>query len=364
MASDEATLKGLNDLLDEFFGPTSNNDRKRQIEELLNNFGLQDGAWRQCIYFLTKSSNQYVQMYSFSIFENLINQRWHGLLGEDKQQIRKFLYNYMVNKYNAVPPFIRNKSIKSVVIIGRYDWPMFYPNFFSNIIKLLQNPDTSLVGVLALQMISEEFISPREDLSMQRRQELKESLLQHIPNALHILTELLTSISHKFKHIVSTVTPPPSPIQRSPYTTPNHSPIHRLTVPGSTTSPQKIEAVVMSAQSEELCIAIFDCLTQYISWLPLSRFITPSLVTKIFNYAEYGCNLAVMKGSDKVIGTKVGINAMSCINEILSKKFIPAEYESFLFQMFQQTFKLLQVMTSGSEGGVLKTVDERCDFVV
>ena len=63
----------------------------------------------------------------------------------------------------------------------------------------------------------------------------------------------------------------------------------------------------MSPQSEELCIAVFDCLTQYISWLPLSRFITPSLVTKIFNYAEYGCNLAVMKGSDKVMGTKVGM---------------------------------------------------------
>lgn len=161
-------------------------------------------------------------------------------------------------------------------------------------------------------MISEEFISPREDLSMSRRQELKESLLQHLPNALHILTELLTSISLKFKHIVSTVTPPPSPIQRSPYNTPNHSPVHRLSVPGATlnnsTSPQKIETVVMSPQSEELCNAVFDCLTQYISWLPLSRFVTPSLVTKIFSYAEYGCNLAVMKDADKVVGTKVGMD--------------------------------------------------------
>jgi len=174
----------------------------------------------------------------------------------------------------------------------------------------LQNPDTSLVGVIALQMISEEFISPREDLSMQRRQELKESLLQHIPNALHILLELLTSISHKFKHIVSTVTPPPSPNQQSPYTTPNHSPVHRLSVPLSSfnLSPvQKVETVVLSPESEELCIAVFDCLTQYISWLPLSRFITPTLVTRIFNYAEYGCSLAVQKGSDNVMGTKVGM---------------------------------------------------------
>lgn len=46
---------------------------------------------------------------------------------------------------------------------------------------------------------------------------------------------------------------------------------------------------------------------------------------------------------------------MNCINEILSKKFIPTEYESFLFQMFQQTFKLLQIMTSSST----TAIDER-----
>lgn len=364
MASDEATLSSLDNLLTEFFGPSSSNERKRQIEELLNNFALQDGSWKQCMYFLSHSSNQYVLMYAFSIFENLVNQRWHGLQGGDKQQIRKFLYNYMLTKHSTVPIFIRNKSIRVVVIIGRHDWPMFYPSFFSNTMQLLQRPETSLVGVLALQIISEEFISPREDLSMQRRQELKDLLLQHIPNALHILTELLTSISHKFKHIVSTFTPPPSPNQLSPRTTPNQSPVHRLSIPTSNFSPnsspgqQKIEAVVMSPESEELCTAIFNCLTQYISWLPLSRFITPALVSKIFNYAEYGCNLAVQTGTDCVSGTQVGINAMNCINEILSKKFIPAEYESFLMQMFQQTFKLLQIMTNNKDGVLLASVDQ------
>lgn len=163
-----------------------------------------------------------------------------------------------------------------------------------------------------LQMISEEFISPHEDLSMSRRQELKECLLQHIPNALHILTELLNTISQKFKHVVSTVTPPPSPSpnqQQSPHNTPGHSPVHRV---HSSSNPllssplQKIEAVVMNPESEELCNAIFNCLTQYISWLPLSRFITPLLVTKIFNYAEYGCSIAVQQSGNTLTATQVG----------------------------------------------------------
>ena len=54
---------------------------------------------------------------------------------------------------------------------------------------------------------------------------------------------------------------------------------------------------------------------------------------------------------------------MNCINEILSKKFIPAEYESFLLQMFQQTFNLLQVITKGSSSQITDTIlanmDER-----
>ena len=54
----------------------------------------------------------------------------------------------------------------------------------------------------------------------------------------------------------------------------------------------------------------------------------------------------------------IGINAMTCVNEILSKKFIPAEYESFLLQMFQQTFKLLQLMTKGTNESVFLAIDD------
>lgn len=47
-------------------------------------------------------------------------------------------------------------------------------------------------------------------------------------------------------------------------------------------------------------------------------------------------------------GGEIGVHAMTCINEILSKKFVPAEYEAFLLQMFQQTFSLLQVISKST----------------
>jgi len=377
MASEAATLSSLEDLLNEFFGGSTNNERKKQIESLLNNFGLQDGAWHQCVYFLNHSTNYYVHMYAFGILENMVNQKWHGVSYDDKQQLRKFLHDFLLSKHKQIPPFIRNKTLKVIVNVGRLDWPMFYPTFFSNIVQLLQNSGTTLLGVIGLQMISEEFISPREDLSMSRRIELKDCLTQHIPNALHLLTEILNSVLQKHKRATLTVTPPPSPNHNSPYHTPyespyqspyqspHHSPAHRNLSANLIHSPlQKQDNLsslqTLDSETEELCIHVFTCLSQYITWLPLSKIVTPALVTKIFNFAEYGCS-AVINGTEKT-SSQVGIHAMTCINEILSKKFVPAEYDTFLLLMFQQTFNILQLITKGRSSTltapILKVLDE------
>ena len=41
----------------------------------------------------------------------------------------------------------------------------------------------------------------------------------------------------------------------------------------------------------------------------------------------------------------LGVSAMSCINELLSKNCVPVEFEEFLLKLFQQTFQLLQRIT-------------------
>lgn len=38
-------------------------------EELLNNFAQQTGAWRHCLFFLSNTRNEYVMMYSLTVFE-------------------------------------------------------------------------------------------------------------------------------------------------------------------------------------------------------------------------------------------------------------------------------------------------------
>lgn len=52
---------------------------------------------------------------------------------------------------------------------------------------------------------------------------------------------------------------------------------------------------------------------------------------------------------------------MSCINELLAKNCVPAEFEEFLLKLFQQTFQLLQRITkdSGVQCSDLSELDER-----
>lgn len=61
--------------------------------------------------------------------------------------------------------------------------------------------------------------------------------------------------------------------------------------------------------------------------------------------------------------TDLGIQAMGCINEIMSKHCIPADYEGFLLQVFQDTFHLLQNLTkdnskSASGRNTLADIDD------
>ena len=42
--------------------------------------------------------------------------------------------------------------------------------------------------------------------------------------------------------------------------------------------------------------------------------------------------------------TQLSILAMSTINEIMYRHCVPADFESFLLQMFQNTFQLLQML--------------------
>lgn len=362
--------------MNEFFNASTNNHRKREIEEVLHNFSQQSGAWHHCVFFMKNCSNQYVLMYAISVFENFINKQWIGAPPTDKTEIRQFLNEYLLAHHKTLPAYIRNKLVKVIVDIGRVDWPHFYPNFFSNIIELLQQPSTITLGLVMLQTTSEEMASPREDLSIARKTEVHRLLLNEIPGVLSLLTHLLDRVLEKHRRLATTVTPPPSPTHgMSPVrsTSPSVSGAGSLSIfaPSSnndqmlphhgssnlvgrllSNSPMKSRQNLghplppLDSESEEISTLTLKCLGHLFSWIPLSSTITPSLVSTVFYLAEFGCNVVGTNSSSGVVGNaELGVLAMSCINELLSKNCVPVEFEEFLLKLFQQTFQLLQRIT-------------------
>lgn len=208
-ASEDASLRALESLMTEFFHDCTTNERKREIEELLNNFAQQVGAWRFCLYFLSSTRNDYVMMYSLTVFENLINKMWLGVPSQDKMEIRSCLPKLLLAHHKTLPYFIRNKLCKVIVDIGRQDWPMFYHDFFTNILQLIQSPVTTPLGLIMLKTTSEELACPREDLSVARKEELRKLLLDQVQTVLGLLTGILETVWDK--HSVTAATPPPSP---------------------------------------------------------------------------------------------------------------------------------------------------------
>uniref|UniRef100_A0A3Q3GG94 Exportin 6 n=1 Tax=Labrus bergylta TaxID=56723 RepID=A0A3Q3GG94_9LABR len=335
-------------LMTEFFHSCTTNERKREIEELLNNFAQQTGAWRHCLFFLSNTRNEYVMMYSLTVFENLVNKMWIGVASQDKMEIRSCLPKLLLAQHKSVPYFIRNKLCKVIVDIGRQDWPMFYHDFFTNTLQLIQSPALASLGLVMLKTTSEELACPREDLCVARKEELRKLLMEQVPTVLGLLTGILET--YWDKHSVIASTPPPSP------TSGESLELLGSLFQGSQYSKLLCQPMAaLDSESQQLCCLVLECLAHLFSWIPLSTSITPTLLASIFHFARFGCDLRTKPSEgSKVDRARLGVLAMTCVNELVSKNCVPIDFEEYLLRMFQQTFFLLQRLTRENNAHTVK----------
>ncbi|KAJ8364159.1 hypothetical protein SKAU_G00129900 [Synaphobranchus kaupii] len=381
MASEEGSLRALESLMTEFFHSRTTNERKREIEELLNNFAQQMGAWRYCLHFLSNTQNEYIMMYSLTVFENLINKMWLGVPSQEKIEIRSCLPKLLLSKHKTLPYFICNKLCKVIVDIGKQDWPVFYHDFFTNILQLIQSPTLAPLGLILLKTTSEELACPREDLSVTRKEELHKLLLEQVPTVLSLLKGTLETIWDK--HSITATTPPSPTSQES-------GELLRSMFQGPHYSKQLSQPLpLLDQESLQLCSLALACLAHLFSWIPLSSNITLSLLATIFHFARFGCDLhkgkpdpsiyssvpapgtgttpclesdnAQVKRGSPVDRVQLGVLAMTCVNELVSKNCVPLEFGEYLLRMFQQTFFLLQKLTRENNGNSVKSRLEELD---
>lgn len=62
-------LRSLEQLTTEFFSPGTQNERKKEIDTMFQDFNRQSDSWKHCLYFIQKSDCQYVTMFALTSIE-------------------------------------------------------------------------------------------------------------------------------------------------------------------------------------------------------------------------------------------------------------------------------------------------------
>ncbi|XP_065345250.1 exportin-6-A [Cloeon dipterum] len=358
MGDNDSDLKTLEALLDEFFSGAPAH-RQREIEQILLGFGSQRGSWSHCLNFLSRTTNQFVSMFCLTTIETVVNRQWQGLPWEERVELKSALNAYTLQNHKQLPSFLRNKLVKLVVDIARHDWPHFYPDFFDTILQLVHSHDHTALGLVFALTASEELVSPREDLSSARKDELRRLLLLQVPNLFRALTAVLQRQLDRQKN--KTFTPPPSPThgQIDSCTAENSSPSGSLLLSGmlaaklGTPGPSKTN--LTDEEDQAVCSLALTALAQYLSWVPLDSYLTPELIKILFLYAALPENAQVCSGDS----LSLGVQAMCAINELLYKQCVPAEWHDLLLEMFGSVFALLQKLLSSGLESVEETYLEK-----
>lgn len=98
---------------------------------------------------------------------------WFRIAESDRLQLRSFLLEMLSTRHASLERYVMNKLCKTIVDIGKFEWPMNFPDLLPFTQQLIQRPDTSALGLILLGTLVEEFSSSREDIPAARKIELK-----------------------------------------------------------------------------------------------------------------------------------------------------------------------------------------------
>ncbi|XP_045536531.1 exportin-6 [Papilio machaon] len=325
---DEA-LASLEMLMCEFFAPSTNNFRKREIESMLENFSNGRGSWKHCLLFLQKSQNQYVQMFILTTLENIINKLWISLSENERTEIRLTLWNELMAKHEVMLYFIRNKLASLMIAIARYDWPHEYPDFFTNIVELLRSDGhRCLLGLILAQTASEELGAARDTgvlLPSTRRTQLERLMLKGMPQMLSALSDILEKNAQK----EGQSNPPPSPTSGFPQTS---------ALPDLLANAHDVCASD-KALNMEIVVKCLTTLQHLFSWLPLSSHVPASLVTTVF----YWGSIATQTQSGEA-----ALAGLGGVCELLYRRYAPPSSAATALRLHHCSLRLLRHLTHAS----------------
>ncbi|KAI9203895.1 armadillo-type protein [Polychytrium aggregatum] len=384
MSVDIQQLQNL--LFDYFENSLCSATRKKEIENELIVIKALPDAIAICQGLLPQANKDYIQWYCLSVYEFHV-ERWQQLPSSTRLELKQYLWNTLKTENRFFAAYVTNKIIKLVVDIGKVEYPREWPNFFHDLYTIQKDTCNSL-RLRLLKTVVEEFVSSREDADSSRKNELKVLMGYQVANVIAIAKDTLVEI---YDHCVvnAVLLPFDGPADDAPSAaeygigllSPSKGPA-QLSLPSIGSSPTLAHLSVESPGSmrrnesqilhkgkitgENMIAAqtALEIILQSFSWVSLAKesdFFGP-LLGIIFKFAQLNDDAEVA----------LGTTAMSCLNELLSRAFIPTHFVEYLMIMAKQVCGLLRFLITDSStpgGRALGDVDERyrekfTDFLV
>lgn len=201
-------MERLEALLQEFYSPQGDTQRKRAIEAELVQWRESPGALGAAVSVLglaseeggagssSGSSSPYLQYFSAMVLGDRCK-RWHTLDPGAQACLRQGVLRRLVGAEAQtgppLEPFVATKLQKLVVdmaIVG--GWPHAWATLLPDIRQLSQSPQSYRTGLALLACFAEELA--REDLPVPaaRRAELRQAFTSELPGVVELLSALLT----------------------------------------------------------------------------------------------------------------------------------------------------------------------------
>eukprot|EP00049_Salpingoeca_infusionum_P011535 m.200630 g.200630 ORF g.200630 m.200630 type:complete len:985 (+) comp14964_c0_seq1:158-3112(+) len=333
-------LQGLESVLDELTQPHLTSERKTEIEAALSQFKAQPHAWRLAIQFLEESSNPQVKWYAASVIQYSVDYSWDQLDEEDRGSVKAFLFQYLPTNYSELPHFVRSKLTLCIVAIAREEWPHSFPDFLDLVSGIFANGETSEAGASILLMVSEE-LSQAQRTSPERRQALRQALLEEAPGIILALCERLSTMHLRASSGGLRLPGFNVPSGRAPPSTPRGSPAEQMFAPETQQHRQQQTSegsLHFTAMDLNLAAAILKALAHFFSWVPIATFFNESVFSVLATYSE-------MYEPDP----RLGCASLRCFNELHLQQQLPPDFGSYLVQAFEHTQKLVQAALDGQK---------------
>ncbi|KAH9322911.1 hypothetical protein KI387_017550, partial [Taxus chinensis] len=180
-------------------------------ERILRELQINPDTWLQVVSILQNSHNLNTKFFALQVLEGVIKYRWNALPVEQRDGIKNFISDLIVQLSGDEASFRReklyvNKLNVILVQVLKHEWPARWPRFIPDLVSAAKSSETICENCMAiLKLLSEEvFDFSRGEMTQQKIKELKQSLNSEF-QLIHELCLYVLSVSQRPELIRATL---------------------------------------------------------------------------------------------------------------------------------------------------------------